>query len=95
MEIERLKQEDSKVRSQIAQYRERIENTPAREQAMTLLSRDYQNTNQAYQTLLKKVRRLNKRENLKGARRGSNLKSLILLEFRKNPLNRISPRFFS
>ena len=74
MEIERSKQEDAKVRTQIAQYRERIENTPAREQGMTLLTRDYNNTRESYASLLKKSQDAQQAENLERRQKGEQFK---------------------
>ena len=74
MEIERLKQEDAKVRTQITQYRERIENTPAREQAMTLLTRDYNNTRDSYSSLLRKSQEAQQAENLERRQKGEQFK---------------------
>jgi uncharacterized protein involved in exopolysaccharide biosynthesis len=70
MEIERLKEDEAKVNSQIARYRERIENTPTREQAMSDLTRDYQNTREAYSSLLQKTQEAQRSENLERRQKG-------------------------
>jgi polysaccharide chain length determinant protein (PEP-CTERM system associated) len=74
MEIGRLKQEDATVKTQISQYRERIENTPGREQAMALLTRDYNNTRESYSSLLKKSQDAQQAENLERRQKGEQFK---------------------
>lgn len=76
LEIERLRDEDAKVKAQINKYRERIENTPMREQTMSLLTRDYQNTKEAYQTLLRKSQEAQQAENLERRQKGEQFKVL-------------------
>jgi polysaccharide chain length determinant protein (PEP-CTERM system associated) len=73
-EIQRLKQEDVLVRKQIAQYRERIESTPAREQALAILTRDYNNTRDSYASLLKKSQEAQQAENLERRQKGEQFK---------------------
>jgi polysaccharide chain length determinant protein (PEP-CTERM system associated) len=70
LEIGRLKEEEGKVKAQINIYRGRIENTPLREQEMTLIARDYQNTKETYQTLLKKSQEAQQAENLERRQKG-------------------------
>ncbi|MDI7259211.1 MAG: GNVR domain-containing protein [Thermodesulfobacteriota bacterium] len=76
LEIERLKEEEVKVKAQINKYRERIEVTPMRELAMAQLSRDYQNTREIYQTLLKKSEEAQQAENLERRQKGEQFKVL-------------------
>ena len=73
-EIERLKQDDAKVKNQINQYRERIEGTPAREQALSILTRDYNNTRESYSSLLKKSQEAQQAENLERRQKGEQFK---------------------
>jgi uncharacterized protein involved in exopolysaccharide biosynthesis len=73
-EIARLKQDDLKIRNQIVQYRERIENTPAREQTLAVLTRDYANTREAYGSLLKKSQAAQQAENLERRQKGEQFK---------------------
>ena len=73
-EIERLREEDVKVRAQMAKYSERVEKTFAREQDMTLLTRDYQNVKETYQTLLKKSQEAQQAENLERRQKGEQFK---------------------
>jgi polysaccharide chain length determinant protein (PEP-CTERM system associated) len=74
LEIERLREEEGKVKAQINSYRGRIENTPLREQEMTLIARDYQNTKENYQTLLKKTQEAQQAENLERRQKGEQFK---------------------
>jgi uncharacterized protein involved in exopolysaccharide biosynthesis len=74
LEIQRLKEEEGKVRAQMGHYRERIENTPIREQAMTNLTRDYQNTRESYQKLLEKSQDAQQAENLERRQKGEQFK---------------------
>jgi len=70
LEIKRLKEEEGKVKAQIDIYRRNIENTALREQQMTLITRDYQNTKENYQTLLKKSQEAQQAENLERRQKG-------------------------
>ena len=74
MEIERLREDDAKIKAQLSKYRERIENSTVREQDMTLLTRDYENTKEAYQTLLKKTQEAQQAENLERRQKGEQFK---------------------
>jgi len=74
LEIERLREEEGKIKGQMARYRDRVENTPMREQAMVLLMRDYQNTKESYQNLLKKNDDAQQAENLERRQKGEQFK---------------------
>ncbi|MBS3917342.1 MAG: hypothetical protein KG012_00500 [Deltaproteobacteria bacterium] len=74
LEINRLKEDEEKMKAQITKYRERIENTPMRELAMTNLNRDYQNTKDLYQTLLRKSEEAQQAENLERRQKGEQFK---------------------
>jgi polysaccharide chain length determinant protein (PEP-CTERM system associated) len=76
LEIERLKQDDVKVRNQIVLYRQRIESTPSREQALAVLTRDYNNTREAYALLLTKSQAAQQAENLERRQKGEQFKIL-------------------
>ena len=69
-EIARLKKEDEKVRSMIAVYQGRIENTPIRELALGALTREFANMNETYQVLLKKNAEAQQAENLERRQKG-------------------------
>ena len=74
LEMKRLQEEDSKIKAKIAGFQARIENTPIRELAMTNLARDYQNTKESYQTLLKKSQEAQQAENLERRQKGEQFK---------------------
>ena len=74
LEIQRLKEEEEKIKVQINRYRERIENTPIREQAMANITRDYQNTREAYQILVKKSQEAQQAENMERRQKGEQFK---------------------
>ncbi len=73
-EIERLKGEETKVKAQIARYQDRVEESFKREQDMSILTRDYQNTREAYSTLLKKSQEAQQAENLERRQKGEQFK---------------------
>jgi uncharacterized protein involved in exopolysaccharide biosynthesis len=70
LEIDRLREEEGKVRGQLGRYRDRIENTPLRELAMADLVRDNANTRESYQTLLKKSQEAQQAENMEQRQKG-------------------------
>jgi polysaccharide chain length determinant protein (PEP-CTERM system associated) len=73
-EIERLKEEDAKVRAQMAKYSERVEKTFGRELEITNLTRDYQNSKETYQSLLRKSQEAQQAENLERRQKGEQFK---------------------
>jgi polysaccharide chain length determinant protein (PEP-CTERM system associated) len=86
LEIKRLQEEDSKVKARIAAFQARIENTPMRELAMTNLARDYQNTKEAYQTLLKKSQEAQQAENLERRQKGEQFKVIDPARIPEKPM---------
>jgi uncharacterized protein involved in exopolysaccharide biosynthesis len=70
MEMKRLQGDEATTRAQIAKYLERIENTPSRELTMNLLTRDYQNTKEDYESLLRKREEAHQAENLERHQKG-------------------------
>ena len=70
LEINRLREEDLKIKARIAEFQARIEKTPVRELAMANLTRDYQNTKETYQSLLKKSQEAQQAENLERRQKG-------------------------
>ncbi len=69
-EMERLREEDSKVKAQIVKYQSRVEKTFEREQDMYIIARDYNNTRDAYSSLLKKSQEAQQAENLERRQKG-------------------------
>ena len=70
MEIKRLQDESGKLRSQIGQYRGRIEGATVREQQMSSLVQEYDNTKRLYESLLKKSEEAQQAENLERRQKG-------------------------
>ena len=91
-EIERLKEEEGRIKDQIDKYRGRIENTPLREQAMATISRDYQNTKEAYQTLLKKAQEAQQAENLERRQKGEQFKIIDPARIPEKPFSPDIPK---
>ena len=56
IEIGRLKARQKALEKQTSEYQARVENTPAREQQMLAIQRDYENTKGHYQSLLDKIK---------------------------------------
>ena len=69
-EMERLREEDSKVKAQIVKYQNRVEKTFEREQDMYMIARDYNNTRESYHSLLKKSQEAQQAENLERRQKG-------------------------
>jgi polysaccharide chain length determinant protein (PEP-CTERM system associated) len=74
IEIPRYQQEEAKIQNHLRLYRARIENTPVREQEMTAMTREYQNTKASYETLLKKSQEAQQAENLEFRQKGEQFK---------------------
>ncbi len=70
MEIQRRQQESEKLRAQISQYRARIEGATVREQQMSSLVQEYENTKKLYDSLLKKSEEAQQAENLERRQKG-------------------------
>jgi polysaccharide chain length determinant protein (PEP-CTERM system associated) len=85
-EIKRLQEEDSKIKAKIAGYQARVENTPIRELAMSNFTRDYQNTKEAYQTLLKKSQEAQQAENLERRQKGEQFKVIDPARIPEKPI---------
>ncbi len=86
LEMKRLNEEDSKIKAKIAAYQGRIENTPMRELAMTNLARDYRNTKDAYEVLLKKSQEAQQAENLERRQKGEQFKVIDPARIPEKPL---------
>jgi uncharacterized protein involved in exopolysaccharide biosynthesis len=92
MEIGRLREEEGRVEAQMATYRERIENTPIREQAMANLTRDYQNTRESYQRLLQKSQDAQQAENLERRQKGEQFKIVDPARIPEKPIKPNIPK---
>ena len=92
LEIQRLKEEEVKARSQMNKYHERIENTPIREQAMAAMSREYLNTKATYESLLKKSQEAQQAENLEHRQKGEQFKVVDPARIPERPVQPNIPR---
>lgn len=76
LEVKRLKAEVRNLKEQIVLYQKRIEDTPKREQELTLLTRDYDLLKTNYQSLLDKKIQAQMAENLERRQQGEQFKIL-------------------
>jgi uncharacterized protein involved in exopolysaccharide biosynthesis len=86
LEIKRLKEEESKIKARIAGFQARVENTPVRELGMANLTRDYQNTKETYQSLLKKSQEAQQAENLERRQKGEQFKVIDPARIPEKPM---------
>jgi len=70
LEIKRLQDDSASISAQINKYMRRIEQTPAREQDMAALVREYQSMKLTHETLLKKSQEAQQAENLEKRQKG-------------------------
>ena len=70
LEIKRLQDEEARIKGEIDKYRARIERTTQSEQDIASLTREYQTTKEAYETLLKKSQEAAQSENLERRQKG-------------------------
>lgn len=71
-----LRQEEAKLRRQIDEYQKRVEVSPFREQQLTRLTRDYENTKASYESLLTKKTQAQMSENLEKRQQGEKFQIL-------------------
>jgi len=87
-ELESLKQEEGFLRRAIAEYEGRIENAPKRQVELQQLSRDYDLTNERYQTLLKRYEEAQLAEHLE---RGQDVEQFRVLDAAIPPTRPVAP----
>ena len=92
MEIQRIREEESKTKAQIKEYQARIENTPVREIAMTNLVRDYESMKEHYQSLLKKSQEAQQAENLERRQKGEQFKVIDPARIPEKPFSPNIPK---
>ncbi len=86
LEVKRLKEEEKELKQQIAFYQRRIEETPRREQELTLLTRDYDLMKANYQSLLDKKMQAQMAENLERKQQGEQFKVLDPARLPEKPI---------
>lgn len=74
--ISSLTEQLHKVKGQVEEYERRVERAPEREQELTVLQRDYDNTKKNYQTLLEKQLNARISENLEHRQKGETFRVL-------------------
>lgn len=74
--ISSLKEQYRQVKLQVAEYERRVERAPEREQELTVLQRDYDNTKKNYQSLLEKQLNARISENLERRQKGETFRVL-------------------
>ncbi len=70
LQIRRFADEERNIAGQMGQYRARIEQSPAREQEMASLMREYQSTRDTHERLMKKSQEAQQAENLEKKQKG-------------------------
>jgi polysaccharide chain length determinant protein (PEP-CTERM system associated) len=92
LEIKRLNDESAAVSGQVNKYVGRIEQTPAREQDMASLLREYESTKAAYETLLKKSQDAQQAENLERRQKGEQFKIIDPARLPEEPFSPNIPK---
>lgn len=92
IEVKNLRSERVALANQIKALQGRVENTPKREQEMTILSRDYNNTLNNYRTLLDKRLNAQIAENMEKRQKGEQFKILDPANLSEKPFKPNRPR---
>jgi len=85
IEIARLNAERKRLEQAVKRYQKRVENTPKREQELMTLTRDYNITQENYQSLLDKKIEAEMAENLEQRQQGEQFKVLDPARFPERP----------
>ncbi|MEN6464077.1 MAG: XrtA system polysaccharide chain length determinant [Syntrophaceae bacterium] len=94
LEIKRLHGESDQIARQIGNYRSRIEKVPMREQDMASLMREYQNTKETYERLLKKSQDAQQAENLERRQKGEQFKVIDPARVPEKPFSPNIPKLY-
>lgn len=94
LEIRRLNAESEKLTRQIGTYRSRIENAPLREQDMAALLRDYVNTKETHERLLKKSQEAQQAENLERRQKGEQFRVIDPARVPEDPSSPNIPKIY-
>jgi polysaccharide chain length determinant protein (PEP-CTERM system associated) len=87
-ELRSLKEEEASLRSMIAGYEARVDNSPQRQQELQQPSRDYDAVNERYQALVKQAEEARLAENLE---RGQNTEQFRILDPAIPPIHPAAP----
>jgi polysaccharide chain length determinant protein (PEP-CTERM system associated) len=88
IEVESLRRDVDRVRTQIDQYQGRVEGTPKREQEMAALTRDYNITQQNYQRLLDRFYEAKRAEDMEKRQQGEQFR---VVDYAQPPEVPVSP----
>lgn len=86
LEIKRLQEDEARLKGEIDKYRARIERTAQREQDMASLTREYQTTKEAYESLLKKSQEAAQAENLERRQKGEQFRVIDAATIPEKPV---------
>lgn len=86
LDAKRLRSEEKNLREQIFAYQRRVEETPKREQELSLLTRDYELMKSNYQSLLDKKIQAQMAENLERDQQGEQFKILDPARIPEKPI---------
>lgn len=85
IELTGLKERQRQLTAQMKEYEKRVERAPTREQELTILLRDYDNTQKNYQTLLEKKLNARVAENLEKRQKGEQFRIIDPANVPQNP----------
>jgi len=88
VEVETLQRDADRVKAQIDGYQSRVEGTPKREQELTVITRDYNITQQNYQRLLDRIYEAKRSEDMEKRQQGEQFR---VLDYAKPPQIPVSP----
>ncbi len=94
LDIKRLHGEEASIGAQMNRYRARIENAPSRDQEMTSLNREYQNTKESYDQLLRKSQDAQQAENLERRQKGEQFRVIDPARVPERPFSPDIPKIF-
>jgi polysaccharide chain length determinant protein (PEP-CTERM system associated) len=92
LEIKRQSEEDAKLKAQMNQYRNRVENAAVREQAMSSGVQEYDNTKAHYELLLKKTQDAQQAENLERRQKGEQFRVIDPAKIPEKPVSPDVPK---
>jgi polysaccharide chain length determinant protein (PEP-CTERM system associated) len=92
IEIKRFRSEEAQISNQMNHYRGRIENVPSREQEMASLVREYQNTKETHELLMKKSQDAQQAENLERRQKGEQFRVIDPARLPEKPFSPDIPK---
>ena len=87
-EVDALRKDSERLKAQIEQYQERVEETPKREQDLAGITRDYNITQQNYQRLLDRFYEAKRSEDMEKRQQGQQFR---VLDYAEPPQTPVSP----